>query len=43
LRDKIRKLETGEGVGEKVIHKFFRDFKTPTKYPANPTFIPYKG
>jgi hypothetical protein len=23
-------------------HKFFKNFKTPTQFPANPTFIPYK-
>lgn len=38
LRDRIRMLEWRDWVGEKVIHKFFRDFKTPAKFPANPTF-----
>ena len=42
LRDRIRKLETGDWVWAKVIHKFFRDMKTPTQFPANPTFTPYK-
>lgn len=41
LRDELRQLKTGEGVGEAVIHKFFRNMKTPTKFPANPIFIPY--
>lgn len=41
LRDKIRWLEWGRSVWEKVIRRFFKNMTTPRKYPANPTFKPY--